>query len=816
MATSSSLTSTTSSISNTTSTATTKAELFAQYHQALLREFTNNIRENINIRLDAVEQIVNLGLPDNFARFVINANVRNEIMSKIEPEIDDKTKVQHKACTKQINSIKDYKMIARNRLNRNKPKFLGNFVYGEIIFNRLYPHIYEQCTLHKLASKEIMRYFISILITIFENYAQFTQTKPQPIITYNTLVNENLFKSGCINLLKLYQIPADKYETDKKKRKSKKNEDKTSTKKPKEPAKRDKAKMAFQRIVDAMKLINTEEKLSFVDVPQCIITGHDTRKNKTYQTMCITPPCFPETQCIGINNEPDSRFFPLNQGQYLPANVPVMPSFPSTTSIPAMPHGVPVISQNNVSFGSCSSNMINTHFGEHPDVPSSNSSSSGDELSASTNSGDRENVSLSDSGTSREYSSSSASNSLSIHIPEHMNNIGYDGNMMNNFGAVHAQNVNVNASNGYNQHQQCPPNEYPVLPASNNNVQRIWMNENENENMNDAFNGYQPQQIQTQQSQFQQQTQDMFYGNNNNGNMVFTDDYKQNIMTPMTSGYNENNNDINMNMVNNYNNQTFNHSTNMNNNFSFNNCGNNGINENIEINGDNQFGSMLSGADFNTNILSNNYDTQTSFQYPQQPQIQAPVMSNSTFHNNNTNNLLLPQTQIHRQQSQHQTPQYGHHNNNYNHVTVNRNNDNNAAIASTNSIFGGFDNNSIANSNVNTFGCFDNTSIAMNNINNLSTNQSTQMPPIINDEIGPNTINSGYGASRGRSRANNVSSLRYSPLALPAPRTQPLTLCNPFSYTPTNNSGDSVHANASNNTMVPFPFGGDRNNNYGY
>jgi len=294
------------SSSLTTTAAATRAQLFNTYHQQLLREFTANIRENINIRLDAVEQIVNLGLPDCFDRFEIQKVIRDEIMVKIEPEIDDKTKVQHKSCTKQINSIKDYRNVARNRLNRNKPKFLGNFVFGEIIFSKLYPHIYQQCNLHKLQSVMIMKIFMTILISIFENHAQFTQTKPQPIITYNTLVNENLFKSGCINLLKHYQIPAQLYQTEKRKsskKKAKASAASITANKPKEPAKRDKAKMAYQKIVDAMKLINTDQKLMSAAIPEPghIITGHDTRKNKTYRTMCITPPSIPSPPAININ-----------------------------------------------------------------------------------------------------------------------------------------------------------------------------------------------------------------------------------------------------------------------------------------------------------------------------------------------------------------------------------------------------------------------------------------------------------------------------------------------------------------------------------
>jgi len=125
----------------------------------------------------------------------------------------------------------------------------------------------------------------------------------------------------------------------------------------------------------------------------------------------------------------------------------------------------------------------------------------------------------------------------------------------------------------------------------------------------------------------------------------------------------------------------------------------------------------------------------------------------------------------------------------------------------------------MANNNVNSFGCFDNNSLMnnMNNMNNLSQNQSVSISMPVIEQSSPSTINSGYGASRGRSTSNNVKSLRFSPLALPAPRRQPITISNPFpfNYTSTNNNSGSA-VNSNNNNMVPVPFGGHQNNNYGY
>eukprot|EP00486_Rosalina_sp_Unknown_P014843 CAMPEP_0201593854 /NCGR_PEP_ID=MMETSP0190_2-20130828/191351_1 /ASSEMBLY_ACC=CAM_ASM_000263 /TAXON_ID=37353 /ORGANISM="Rosalina sp." /LENGTH=251 /DNA_ID=CAMNT_0048053243 /DNA_START=937 /DNA_END=1689 /DNA_ORIENTATION=- len=232
--------------------------------------------------------------------------------------------------------------------------------------------------------------------------------------------------------------------------------------------------MAYLKIVDAMKLINTEEKLTSVDVPgpHDIITGHDARKNKTYQTTCITPPAYPEAEEI--------YGFAQTQQQYIPSNmnVPALRQISQAKQVPQLAGAAlnvpplprpPTTIPNDASFGSCS-NMPYTHFGQ--DIHS-NSSSSGDELSASTNSGDRDtqNVSSDDGGMSREYSSSSAPNSLSIHIPEHIDNIGYGANNINNvnnnnYGLDQRQNMNISGYDKY-QHGQYQQNiECPVLPTT--------------------------------------------------------------------------------------------------------------------------------------------------------------------------------------------------------------------------------------------------------------------------------------------------------------------------------------------------------------
>ena len=238
-----------------TNTTGNKVQLLQQYHQTLLPEFIKNTRQNINIRLDAIEQIVNLSLPDQFEKCHINDNIRNKIMVKIESVIKHKTKLAHKcgSVMKHLNSMNEYKKIARYRVNRNKPKFMGNLVFAEIVFNNLYPHIYQQCTFHQIQTNMIIKYFISIFIAILENYAQFPCTKPQPIILRNTLVTRNLFKSGCTHLMQIYQISADKYDTAK-------ILDRV-------PTRRNTTRDAFRKVVDAIKLINSEERYQSIQVP---------------------------------------------------------------------------------------------------------------------------------------------------------------------------------------------------------------------------------------------------------------------------------------------------------------------------------------------------------------------------------------------------------------------------------------------------------------------------------------------------------------------------------------------------------------------
>lgn len=59
-------------------------------------------------------------------------------MVSIRPIIDNVTLVQVDQCQTVPDSKDSYKKVARNRLNRNKPKFLGNLVFAPIIFDALF------------------------------------------------------------------------------------------------------------------------------------------------------------------------------------------------------------------------------------------------------------------------------------------------------------------------------------------------------------------------------------------------------------------------------------------------------------------------------------------------------------------------------------------------------------------------------------------------------------------------------------------------------------------------------------------------------
>eukprot|EP00486_Rosalina_sp_Unknown_P006905 CAMPEP_0201574356 /NCGR_PEP_ID=MMETSP0190_2-20130828/18793_1 /ASSEMBLY_ACC=CAM_ASM_000263 /TAXON_ID=37353 /ORGANISM="Rosalina sp." /LENGTH=520 /DNA_ID=CAMNT_0048002491 /DNA_START=1305 /DNA_END=2867 /DNA_ORIENTATION=- len=493
----------------------------------------------------------------------------------------------------------------------------------------------------------------------------------------------------------------------------------------------------------------------------------------------------------------------------------------------ARPDGqIPVLNNTTISFGSTSNMQHNTHFVVHPD---GNLSSSGDEMqTASTNSSDRDqNISLCD-GISRGNSSSSTStpashSTLPMHIPE--SNIGnnIDGNN-NNYNDSYGVNTGVVNVNQYNQNQ-CAQNEYPVGNGP------IIMDQH---NYNTYTNNQQSQPI---------------YNNDTNG-MVFNDEYKQ--TTQITHNNTNDMMNMNTNMNNNYNNMNIS---------TFNNGLNNFNNGNMTA--DNQCGVMLSGADLSTNnvhhinsnniginINNSNNNSYNGLQYVNNQQ-QIPMTHTPSFHNNG-NDLLLPQTQTQTQtQTKAQTPemsQYGHHYHNNTSSALNRNimnnvnessiynvdnnmMNNNNNLASTN-VFGGFDTNSIAMNNVNVnLNAFDTNSISMNNMNNmnnnLSTNQPCQAPIIIDDEVNSNPINSnmnggctGYGASRGRSTSTIVRSHRFSPLSVPAPRTEPVTISNPFNaYTSTtnlnnnNNIINNINRNNNDHYQVPFPFSNNINNN---
>ena len=85
----------------------------------------NKINSNVHIKSNNLS----FNLPPNFSKIAMN---------NIKPDISNCSIVQTKSCKKIPQSLKEYKTVARNRLNRNKPRLFGNHVFGPIIYQYLY------------------------------------------------------------------------------------------------------------------------------------------------------------------------------------------------------------------------------------------------------------------------------------------------------------------------------------------------------------------------------------------------------------------------------------------------------------------------------------------------------------------------------------------------------------------------------------------------------------------------------------------------------------------------------------------------------
>eukprot|EP01083_Nonionella_stella_P260907 889011_1 len=136
-----------------------------------------------------------------------------EAMTSIAPVIQGNTLVDLKACKTVPQSKDAYRKVARNRLNRQKPKFIGNFVFAPLLFYRLY----QFC--RRMFAENGVIAFVSVLSDVLcpQSVIRFEQTRAQPLIPYNTLAMDNAFRSSCLMLLKHYDLEKDWSNANKKK-----------------------------------------------------------------------------------------------------------------------------------------------------------------------------------------------------------------------------------------------------------------------------------------------------------------------------------------------------------------------------------------------------------------------------------------------------------------------------------------------------------------------------------------------------------------------------------------------------------------------
>eukprot|EP01083_Nonionella_stella_P238314 835176_1 len=113
--------------------------------------------------------------------------------------------VDLKACKTVPQSKDAYRKVARNRLNRHKPKFIGNFVFAPLLFHRLY----QFC--RRMFAENGVIAFVSVLSDVLcpPSVIRFEQTRAQPLVPYNTLAMDNAFRSSGLMLLKHYDLVKD-------------------------------------------------------------------------------------------------------------------------------------------------------------------------------------------------------------------------------------------------------------------------------------------------------------------------------------------------------------------------------------------------------------------------------------------------------------------------------------------------------------------------------------------------------------------------------------------------------------------------------
>eukprot|EP01083_Nonionella_stella_P107803 312704_1 len=187
-----------------------------EYHQQLVPEFISATKANISQRLAKMMIIINnnswvCSKPVHFT-MDIQAIVL-EAMTSIAPVIQGNTLVDLKACKTVPQSKDAYRKVARNRLNRQKPKFIGNFVFAPLLFYRLY----QFC--RRMFAENGVIAFVSVLSDVLcpQSVIRFEQTRAQPLVPYNTLAMDNAFRSSCLMLLKHYDLEKDWSNANKKK-----------------------------------------------------------------------------------------------------------------------------------------------------------------------------------------------------------------------------------------------------------------------------------------------------------------------------------------------------------------------------------------------------------------------------------------------------------------------------------------------------------------------------------------------------------------------------------------------------------------------
>jgi len=175
----------------------------------LEESFKLNLRKRLIQCCDTVNaRVSSCGIDD---KFVLTVDDVKRFADGVKYEILSWNGVDMGTCTKEKRTFTEYHKTAQNWFNRNKAKIYGNHVFYPLVFG----HILNFCNDTKFPSplavdhNRRMHLFVTILISILESKIKFHRTKKQPLLTQQTLMQPNKFKSTLLEFFAHFELDFD-------------------------------------------------------------------------------------------------------------------------------------------------------------------------------------------------------------------------------------------------------------------------------------------------------------------------------------------------------------------------------------------------------------------------------------------------------------------------------------------------------------------------------------------------------------------------------------------------------------------------------